>query len=202
MFAAFRHRVPLPPGQTLGIDLGGGSLELALGDSDRVDWETTLPIGVARLHGERVRSDPMSAKQARAVCERVRALVTPCRELVRERQPASWVATGGTVAALARRIATRRTSWPRRSVGQLFVPRAELEEVADELVHSSHDERLRMRGISRQRLDLLPTGALILASLAEILRLDGFTVSDWGLREGVILEALGLTHAGRRQARS
>ena len=35
-----------------------------------------------------------------------------------------------------------------------------------------------------------------LASLAEILHLDGFTVSDWGLREGVILEALGLTHAG------
>jgi exopolyphosphatase/guanosine-5'-triphosphate,3'-diphosphate pyrophosphatase len=108
------------------------------------------------------------------------------------------VATGGTVAALARRIAARRTAWPRRSVSQLFVPRAELDEVAAELVHSRHEERLRMTGIARQRLDLLPTGALVLASLVDILELDGFTVSDWGLREGVILETLGLTHAGSR----
>jgi exopolyphosphatase/guanosine-5'-triphosphate,3'-diphosphate pyrophosphatase len=30
MFAAFRRRVPFPPGPVLGVDLGGGSLELAL----------------------------------------------------------------------------------------------------------------------------------------------------------------------------
>jgi exopolyphosphatase/guanosine-5'-triphosphate,3'-diphosphate pyrophosphatase len=198
MFAAFRHRVPLPEGQTLGIDLGGGSLELALGTSDRVDWEVTLPVGVARLHGELIRSDPMTVKQARAVRDRVSDLASPCRETLGKRTAGGCVATGGTVAALARRIAARRTAWPRRSVSQLFVPRAELDEVAAELVHSRHEERLRMTGIARQRLDLLPTGALVLASLVDILELDGFTVSDWGLREGVILETLGLTHAGSR----
>jgi exopolyphosphatase/guanosine-5'-triphosphate,3'-diphosphate pyrophosphatase len=199
MFAAFRRRVPLAAGTTLGIDLGGGSLELALGDADRLDWEQTLPLGVARLHSELVRSDPMTSAEAKAVRMRVRARVATCEPRIRGRV-AACVATGGTVAALARRIATRRTSWPRRSVSQLFVPVAELEEVARELVQSSHEQRLRMRGIARQRVDLLPTGALVLCSLCDALGLDGFTVSDWGLREGVILESLGLAHAGRRRS--
>jgi exopolyphosphatase/guanosine-5'-triphosphate,3'-diphosphate pyrophosphatase len=62
-------------------------------------------------------------------------------------------------------------------------------------VRSSHAERLRMNGVSRRRADLLPAGALILSALAEALELEGYTVSDWGLREGVILEWLGLAHA-------
>ncbi len=197
MFAAFRRRVPPAPGATLGIDLGGGSLELALGDPDSLYWETTLPLGVARLHGELVRSDPMTAPEVEAVRERVQRLAAPCRVSLSRRRPGGTVATGGTVAALGRLVATRRTSWPRRSVSQLFVPQGELAEVTDELVHSSHAQRLRMPGIARPRIDLLATGALVLASLVEVLGLDGFTVSDWGLREGVILESLGLAHAGR-----
>jgi exopolyphosphatase/pppGpp-phosphohydrolase len=47
-----------------------------------------------------------------------------------------------------------------------------------------------MRGVRRGRADLLPTGAIVLATVADALGLEGFTVSDWGLREGVLLEAL------------
>jgi exopolyphosphatase/guanosine-5'-triphosphate,3'-diphosphate pyrophosphatase len=200
MFAAFRRRVPRTFGTTLGIDLGGGSLELALGDADSLSWEVTLPLGVTRLHGELVRSDPMTAREARAVRRRVEEQLAPCRKSLARRRPATCVATGGSVGALGRLVATRRTSWPRRSVSQLFVPQRELIEVADELVHSSHAERLRMPGIARQRIDLLPTGAVVLASLVDVLGLEGFTVSDWGLREGVILESLGLAHADRGAA--
>ncbi len=51
-------------------------------------------------------------------------------------------------------------------------------------------QRLAMPGIQKPRADLLPAGALILESAVAELGLDGFTVSDWGLREGVILEAV------------
>ncbi len=197
MFAAFRHRVPLGEGPALGIDLGGGSLELAIGDALGIHWETTLPLGVARLHRELGRGDPMPFAERRALRKRVRDQLSEARKEVELRRPTDCVAAGGTVGALARRVATRRTSWPRRSVSQLFVPLEELRQVAEELVGSSHDERLRMPGIARQRIDLLPTGAVVMVAAAEALGLAGFTVSDWGLREGVILEALGLARAER-----
>jgi exopolyphosphatase/pppGpp-phosphohydrolase len=38
----------------------------------------------------------------------------------------------------------------------------------------------------------------VLETLVEELELDAITVSEWGLREGVILEALGLARSDRR----
>jgi len=63
-----------------------------------------------------------------------------------------------------------------------------LRKLTSRLVRSTHADRLAMRGMRRSRADLLPTGALILDTTAELLGLDGFTVCDWGLREGVLLE--------------
>jgi exopolyphosphatase/guanosine-5'-triphosphate,3'-diphosphate pyrophosphatase len=190
IFAAFRERLALRGGRHLGLDLGGGSLELAVGDDVDVHWEETLRLGVARLHRELVRRDPMGSGAERAVRGRVRELLAPCLPQVRQHRPESCVATGGTVGALARLVATRRTSWPTRRVGQLFVLRSELEELAAELLASNHEQRLAMPGMQKQRADLLPTGALVLETALAELGVDGFTVSDWGLREGVILVAV------------
>jgi exopolyphosphatase/guanosine-5'-triphosphate,3'-diphosphate pyrophosphatase len=194
--AAFRRRVPLPPGPHLGLDLGGGSLELALGDDQEdVRWEATLRLGAARLHRELVTRDPMGRKAERAIRGRVRDLLAPFRPEVACSAPRLCVATGGTVSALARLVVARRSSWPVRTVSQLFLPRQELAAVARDLMVSTHDERLLTPGMSKQRADILPTGAAILDEATAQLGLDGLTVSDWGLREGVILEALGLADA-------
>ena len=66
--------------------------------------------------------------------------------------------------------------------------RRALRKLTSRLVRSTHADRLAMRGMRRSRADLLPTGALILDTTAELLGLDGYTVCDWGLREGVLLE--------------
>jgi exopolyphosphatase/guanosine-5'-triphosphate,3'-diphosphate pyrophosphatase len=59
-------------------------------------------------------------------------------------------------------------------------------------VTSTLEERRRTPGLRRDRADLLPTGALVLATTLRELGLRGLRVCDWGLREGVLLEALGL----------
>ena len=72
----------------------------------------------------------------------------------------------------------------------LLVSADELDKLAQKLRRSSHAERIDMVGIDARRADLLPTGAIILATLVEMLGLHGLMICDWGLREGVILEAL------------
>ncbi len=192
IFSAFRRRLALPRGGVLGVDLGGGSLELAFGDRDGVEWETTLRLGVARLHGELVASDPLSGDERKALRARVRELVGPHAARVRKLAPEAAVATGGTINALARRILVRRSGRSEGSLAELRIPVAELAELADELGRSTHEERLRTPGMDERRADLLPAGAVILHAVAEELGLAGYVVSDWGLREGVLLEALGV----------
>jgi exopolyphosphatase/guanosine-5'-triphosphate,3'-diphosphate pyrophosphatase len=191
IFSAFRRRVWMPRGRVLGADLGGGSLELAVGDTHDVFYETTLALGVARLHSEIVRSDPMSPAEANEIRKRVRALLAPKLRHVAAQVPVGCVVAGGTARALGWLVTGLRGLRPARSVNHLEVPLEELRDVADRLVRSSHAERLRMPGMRRKRADLLPTGGLVLAAAAELLELDGYTLTDWGLREGVLLETLG-----------
>jgi exopolyphosphatase/guanosine-5'-triphosphate,3'-diphosphate pyrophosphatase len=52
--------------------------------------------------------------------------------------------------------------------------------------------RLLLPGMDERRVDLLPAGALVLATTASELGARAVMVSEWGLREGAILDALGL----------
>lgn len=193
IFAAFRRRVWMPRGRILAADLGGGSLELAVGDDHDVLYETTLALGVARLHSQIVRSDPMARGEAAQLRERVRELLAPKLRQIAAHAPVACVVAGGTARALGWLATGLRGLRPARTVNHLEIPLAELRDVTERLLGSSHAERLRMPGMRRRRADLLPTGALLLTAVAEQLGLHGYTITDWGLREGVLLEALGAT---------
>lgn len=191
MFESFRRRVRLPSGVVVGLDLGGGSLEIALGDRDRVLFETTLPIGAARLHRHFVTRDPMRRRELHALCDHVTAELEPWRERITAYGPVGAVAAGGTARALGHLAVGLRGMRPAGTINEMILDRDALHEAAAILTQSERQERLALPGMRRRRADLLPTGALILLAVVDRLGLDGLTLTDWGLREGVLLDAIG-----------
>ena len=132
----------------------------------------------------------MTDRETLAVDDLVRAQLAPHLETLARLRPARALAAGGTARALARLLAERNRE---RTNGPLPLPIDALAALRDKLVASTHRERLRMRGVRRGRADLLPVGSIVLATVADALGLEGFTVSDWGLREGILLAALERT---------
>jgi exopolyphosphatase/guanosine-5'-triphosphate,3'-diphosphate pyrophosphatase len=189
-FSAFRHRLAVGARLALGVDLGGGSLELITGDDRDVRWETTLPLGTARLHAELVRNDPMTRDERRAIRARVRERLADYRDAIERWTPQPAIASGGSLRALARLAAAHEGRDPETAIQGRFLEAAEIRELTRSLARSSQQQRLRLPGMSRRRADLVPTGAVILDTIVDELHLHGLTVSDWGLREGVILETL------------
>jgi exopolyphosphatase/guanosine-5'-triphosphate,3'-diphosphate pyrophosphatase len=190
IFRAICHRLDVGSETLLGLDLGGGSLELAVGNRRRIRHESTLPVGVARLHGELVQADPPDPEALRTARWRVREILEPEREVVAGLAPRSCVAVGGTVRAAAR-ILIAEGSERARSARGLFVSRARLGELGRRLAALPSEERLHVPGMNPRRVDLLPVGIEILCTALTRLGLDGFSVCDWGLREGVALEVWG-----------
>lgn len=190
IFRALRQRLELGDAPVLGLDLGGGSLELAIGSRAGVEWESTLPLGTVRLHGELAPADPMKQGDVEAIRTRVRAELDPLLDEVQRRAPRRAVAIGGTVRALFRVIRTRDPGNAVRIPIEGELETREIAEWAERLARLTSRERLALPGISARRVDLLPTGAVIVATLAEGLGAERITVCDWGLREGVILEAI------------
>ena len=197
MFGAFQQRLSLGDEPVLGLDLGGGSLEHAVGCGERIDGECTLGLGAVKLHGELVKSDPMRPREARRIRERAHRAIEPHRDELLRRGPERIIVAGGTPRAIAQLIAAERGSSSAGDSLPMEINLGELRKMAKRLVRSDHDERLAMPGVRRRRADLVATGALVLVGVAESLGLRKLTFSDWGLREGLLLELIA--NAGPRR---
>jgi exopolyphosphatase/guanosine-5'-triphosphate,3'-diphosphate pyrophosphatase len=191
-FAGVTASVAIGRGPTLLLDLGGGSLEVALADAQGLRWGVSLPIGAGRLTGLLVRHDPPTRADRKRVRAAVDEAIEGVVEEVRAAGPVRCIASGGTAGALARLVAARRWAAPPSSLNQLVVTVEEFREVTRELADLSLDDRLRLPGIDERRAELLPAGGWILTGAAAALGAVELTHSEWGLREGAVLDELGL----------
>jgi exopolyphosphatase / guanosine-5'-triphosphate,3'-diphosphate pyrophosphatase len=194
-FLGQRGGVYIGEGPALGIDLGGGSFELAVGNCYDVYLATSAPVGATRLKGELGVRERLDREARKEVRERVREALQPVgRHLAMYPRVATrTVVSGGTARALAR-LAVAKThryagtsSW---GVNQVELAAAQVGDLADVLAHLDLRQRLKLPGMPPRRAPVLPLGACILQAIAEELSIEHFVVSEWGLREGALLEAL------------
>ncbi len=182
--------VAVAPGTALVLDLGGGSLEVASGSGAEVAVAESVPLGVSRL-STLLASDPATSSEIDGLVERVDEHLAPLVGRLVASKPATVVAVGGTVRALARIAAAG--SWSPPTVNMLEMDREQLRGLRDRLLELDLDGRLAVKGMKARRADHLHVAAVILVRVLEVLDLSRVTVSDWGLREGVLLDAHGIT---------
>ena len=191
IFDAVRTSVVIDPGPALALDLGGGSLEVMIGDGRGLDWATSLKLGVARLTAEQVRSDPLSSGDARRVTAAVSKALSRVLPEIEKRRPRVAVGSSGTLETLIRLAATRRDGKVPVSVNQLSVRDRDIDSVGAWLLAMTSAERGALPGVDARRADLLPTGALLLTTFLEVTGVDEIVGCEWALREGMVLDAIG-----------
>ena len=125
IFGAVRAAVVLDPAPAVCFDLGGGSLEVMVGDSSGLMWATSVPLGVARLSNELVHSDPISKADRRALRARITDVLAPVARHAEQFEPKLAVGSSGTLENLAAMVAARRDEDAPASLNQLTIGREE-----------------------------------------------------------------------------
>jgi exopolyphosphatase/guanosine-5'-triphosphate,3'-diphosphate pyrophosphatase len=190
VFEAVSASVLMEPAPVLCADLGGGSLELSVGDRSGLRYATSLHLGVGRLTAELVRSDPPTQKERARLVERVRSELSDVMEDISSRSPVQLIGTSGTFCAIARAATALREGSVPPSVNQLSVAAADIEALAGIVFSLPEQDRARLPGIDARRAELLPAGMVVLGCLLEETGIDTFTTSEWALREGMVLRVL------------
>ncbi|MEY2567291.1 MAG: exopolyphosphatase / guanosine-5-triphosphate,3-diphosphate pyrophosphatase [Actinomycetota bacterium] len=191
-FAAVRASISLPPRPVVCFDLGGGSLEVMVGDGAGLVWSTSVKLGVGRLSAELVRNDPPTKGDRRRLRDRIRDVLGPVADAVADFEPEMAIGSSGTFCALARMIgAARAGGTAPLSVNQFTVSRAELSALDEQVFALDADGRRRLPGLEARRVDLIPAGAAIAVEATKLFSFASLTVSEWALREGMVLEAIG-----------
>jgi exopolyphosphatase/guanosine-5'-triphosphate,3'-diphosphate pyrophosphatase len=102
------------------------------------------------------------------------------------------VGSSGTLESLAEMVAARRREDAPATLNQLTIDRSEFLALHDDLVASRAAERLRFDGLDARRVDLIVAGSMVLATAMHGFGFDQLTISEWALREGIVLDAVRL----------
>lgn len=175
----------------LVLDLGGGSLELAVGRGARVVWAASTDLGVSRL-SPLLSEDPPTSAGLQRIAACVEAELEPIASTLAEHDPARVVAVGGTVRALARVIAAAEHAWLPATLNRLELSAEQIAAARDLLTSLDLAGRLDVEGMKSRRADRIHIAAEVIHRVVGRLGVRRLEVSDWGLREGTILDALGV----------
>ena len=88
-------------------------------------------------------------------------------------------------------VAARRDEDAPASLNQLTIGREEFLALHKILLDTKAAERLRFDGLDTRRVDLIIAGSMFLATAMELFNFDSITISEWALREGIVLDAVG-----------
>jgi len=194
-FIGQRGGVWMGQGPTAGVDLGGGSFEVAVGQGPEILLAASAPVGATRLRGELALGDTLDAADRSAIRARtaMAAAGLATALAVFPGVTRRTVVSGGTARALARLATARlgdREGQGSGDVRQVELPAGQVDELAEHLAGLDLKRRLALPGMPPRRAAMLPVGASILSTIADELAVERFVVSVWGLREGALLDAL------------
>jgi len=186
--------VPVFDQQVLLIDIGGGSTELVLGRAGRVLEARSLKLGTIRLTERFFGGEQMRRSSVDDCRQFVRAYLRPVAREIARRGYEVAVGSSGTILNIAEMVQARRGGEPGRVMSNFEFTAAELSDVVKALTKArTVKELLKVEGLDPKRADIILGGAILLEQAFAELRIERMIVSDFALREGVLLDALQRT---------
>ncbi|MFU0804348.1 MAG: Ppx/GppA family phosphatase [Pseudoclavibacter caeni] len=193
-FLAVRRWFGWSSGRILLIDIGGGSLELAMGPSEYPIVSRSVPLGAGRTTVAYLHDDPPTKAQVRRLRRHAYEVVSDVSDAFAGMpRPDHVIGSSKTIRSLARlagdevTIGGRTTQWLRRADLKRWLPR---------LAALPAERRTELRGVTAERAFQIVGGGIVLHQTMKALDIDELEVSPWALREGVILRYLDSMETG------
>lgn len=167
------------------LDIGGGSTELTYGQGTAVHSESSVDVGSVRLTERRLKKSPPDP----SVLNDTRQYVAEhLRQLPKLSSDARCIGVAGTLTTLAA-LDLDLTTYDRNRVSGHVMTLGTVEGIFDRLKVKSLEELWRIPQILPERADILLAGILILTEVMKTTGIKEITVSDRGLRYGILMQA-------------
>jgi exopolyphosphatase/guanosine-5'-triphosphate,3'-diphosphate pyrophosphatase len=175
-------------GDRLAIfDSGGGSTQFTLGGGTTLEAQFSLNVGAVRLTEQFHLQGPVSPEQLRQVMD---ALAAEFSRLGDWPPPDVLVGIGGTVTNLAA-VKLGLTAYRPEAVQGTALEQTEVERQIGLYQGRDAAARRQIAGLDPRRADVILAGACVVRMIMTKLHQRCLTVSDRGLRHGLLVERFG-----------
>ncbi|MGH8949207.1 MAG: Ppx/GppA family phosphatase, partial [Acidimicrobiia bacterium] len=186
-YLAVKAELGLDRGPLVVFDTGGGSSQFTFGEGDEVVERFSVPVGAVRYTetfglADSVEPDVLASALA-TIAEDLSALDD-------RPPPDALVAMGGAVTNIAA-VYHRLATYDPDVVQGTILDRDEIDRQVEMYRTRGTEARRSIVGLQPKRADVILAGACIVRTVMEKLDQEALTVSDRGLRHGVLRERFG-----------
>ena len=186
-YIAVRADLRLTDGALVVFDTGGGSSQFTFGQGAEVEERFSVDVGAVR-YTERFGLD--SAVSTDALQEALDAIASDLHRLDGRPAPDALVAMGGAVTNITA-VKLGLDPYDPDAVHGAILERADIDRQIEQYRSRDADARRTIVGLQPKRADVILAGACIVRTVMDKLGQDRVTVSDRGLRHGLLIERFG-----------
>ena len=192
-------RWPQPNKRILIVDVGGGSAEIILAESGRMETAFSKPLGAVRLNEAFLKNDPPTALELHRMDEYIEEKLALAVRRIGAGGFDRAITTSASAAATV--CAINRVSRARRETAdRLRATRAQVRRLFRELCERDLARRRKLPGIGPRRAEIIIPGVAVFQRVLEDFALPSVYYSSAGVRDGIIAD-LSARRVGRERTR-
>ncbi|HOS70302.1 MAG TPA: Ppx/GppA phosphatase family protein [Bacillota bacterium] len=174
-----------PQETVLVIDIGGGSTELVLGSKEKTEYKISIPAGAVRMTEQFISGNPIRDEDAENMRNRLNELFNEPLEYLGKKRIDRVIAIGGTATTIAAMFHSMSIYDP-ETVHNTIINSKYIKSIFNKLKDMSVEERWNVKGLQKERADVMPSGIFILQHIIEGLKRDSLVVSENDNLEGIV----------------
>ena len=186
-YLAVKAGLGLAEGALAIFDTGGGSTQFTFGSGSNVEEQFSLNIGAVRFTEKYNLANAISLEQLKLAQD---AIASEFTRIDGRPSPDALVGMGGAITNIAA-VKHQMAKYNPDVIQGSTIERSEVERQIEMYRSKSADERRSIVGLQPKRADVILAGACIVNIVMDKLGKDRLSVSDRGLRHGLLIDRFG-----------
>ena len=190
IFFGIRSAMNLGLGKSLIVDIGGGSVEFIIANSETIFWKHSFDLGAQRLLERYHHHDPILSEEVKALEDYFAASLPLLREAIQIHLPETLVGSSGTFDTLSEVHCIRQNiPFSHEDRETPLTPEA-FYPIHRELISKNRAERLQTPGMIEMRVDMIVVASCLVNYLLKNFPFRKIRVSSYSMKEGVLARYL------------
>jgi|GEM_PF-79607 len=189
IYLGMRHGMHIDHQVCLGLDIGGGSTEVIIARGEDVRFVTSMRLGAVTLSATHFGGKAPAAKSLARLHEEIDLKLGPLLKDAHNLRFTKAIASSGTAKTL---ISLGANDTKTRGMGDgngMRLKRRQLDRLCREMEELKSPRKITEKlDVDPSRADIIVAGAAIMGAVSRAFRVEEWTYSSYGLREGIVVD--------------
>ncbi len=186
IYEGAKHAIAQEQDNFLVMDIGGGSVELIIGNTSHIHWKQSVEMGALRLAALFQDQDPMTQDQIAALKAHCQLQLTELKIALHAFPVGILLGTSGPFDSFSQILSQHfHLQQPNANQHAHTISIANFLHLSTYLKHSNKLERSKTKGLIEYRKDLIVVAALLVEVVMELYPFKKIIAVDYALKEGV-----------------